>query len=1015
MRRSTWIAGTLAAALLLPWPLAALPASPSIARELRLPVPGDPTASFRFLPDGEWRPFDRPLFLGASPGEERPYSIEVRDSSGIHRSDYLVDRLPPTPPKSDLEPGSYQGPLSIHLSAEAGVDILAAVSGPGVAFSGLAPWDPAKALVLPAVHSVSATWVIVAETVDAAGNESDLQRFSWTILPPDMAVSGRAVSTATPRNPLPDPSFDPGMPKIDSFDSSASLSFPLPGTGSLVAAVGSSSDLGRLERWQPLEKDGGSAILRLSGPYGWTSRLRVAIGLLKDGIISYRPATYDVALAPLEPRAGVTKAPPPPSIIPGPPGAAALLAFGAYDGSIAYSINGGPERNYSSPILVAAGEGGIDISWRGLGKGGAASPSASMHFEGPPLIPSRPIQGLDGASIRNEAFTLSPAPGATVRYELTEGDALPKEVGPSSRLLAEGLVLDTPKGTVRNLNIRYRAFSGPGSEAIAGDEGLLHLCVDKLPPPPPSLVGSLPSFSRSPLTLSLSMGGPADASASTGPKAGGGSLADDASNVGDRIMVLLDDGGAKPSTLSYSKAIQLGAPAGAAKSWTVMAWTLDEAGNASSRIGPFKCVIDPRGIYVDQGAAKGGTGDPTRPYASIEEAMAKSTGDRSIYVRSGYKAGGRLAFSGSSFTLTSGSTLRWLWPDSPDRGSIQLPPSALGSPSVLVDGGSLGLRGLSCSIRDGEGEAILVRNGDFSMEDSSLAATADKSLTLLSAVSSRLKLAGATLALGGTGGGADLVALDSRVSIEHSDLGSTGRPAWMTNLSVKGGELGILASRIGATAGIGFVGLSAESASLAIDRLLIEMPGSEGYRRGGLIKASWGRVENSYFVSTGAATTIFDLRDSRLAFIHDSFVTTSHDSSLMFSAKGGNPLLVDDLFIGGGASRLLETDKAPEAGSIGACAFAGFTSMVSGALSLVSPASLPPFDSATGRGRSFDLGKSPSIRPAPKGGYEVDPASPIVDAGISSGYAGDEHDFSGLPRPSSAGLGLPDIGADELR
>ena len=1014
MRRSTWLAGILAAAFLLAPPLAASPVSPSIGRDFRLPVPSDPSASFRFLPDGDWRPFDRPLHLVASSGEERLYSIEVRDSKGVQRSDYLVDRLPPAPPACDLEPGSYQGPLSIHLSAEPGAGILVSVSGPGVAFPPLRPWDPAKTLVLPPAGEISATWVLVAESIDAAGNTSGLRRFSWTILPAGFGPSGPEATAVPPAMARPDPSFDPGAPTIDAFDSSATLSFRLPASGSLVAAVGDPSDLERVERWQPLEKTEGSAILRLEGPYGWSSRLRVSIGLLKDGLITYRPTTYSVSLAPLSTPDTAMKKPAPPALIPGPPGEAALLAFGAYEGRIAYSLDGGPERDYATPLLVAAGGGGLDVTWRGIGETGESSPKTSMHFQAPALIPSRPILGLDGPAVRNRAFTLSPVPGATLRYELSEGETLPKEVRTSSPLLKEALVLDTPAGTTRRLNIRYRAYSGPGTEAVAGDEGLLRLTVDKQPPPPPRLTEVLPRFSRTPLPLSLVLGSGSAATA-TGDAAAGPRSGSEAPAAVDKIMVLLDDGDGSPSILPDSTSLTLQAGAAASRSWKVEAWTVDAAGNASERIGPFVCLIDPRGIYIDQSAAPGGTGDPSSPFASIEEALGKTRGEHSLYIRSGYKADKPLVLSGSSLTLTSGSALRWLWPDSPDRGNIQLLPSSSGKPSVLVDGGSLDLRGLSISIRDGEGEALVVRNGAFSMEDSSLTATADKSLSLLSSVSSRIKLDGASLVLGGTGGGADLVALDSRVSIGHSDLGVSGRPAWMTNLSVKGGELDILASRIGGIAGIGFVGLSVEAASLLVDRLLVEMPGSEAYRRAGVFRGSWGRVANSYFVSPGASTNIIELRDSRIAFVHDSYVTAPHDSSLIFSARGGNPSLIDDLFVGGGATRLLETDRAPEAGSIGACAFSGFVSMVTGAVNLTSPSSLPPFDAVSGRGRSIDLGDAPSIRPAPKGGYELDPASPVVDAGISSGFPGDDHDFSGLPRPSSAGLGLPDIGADELR
>ena len=965
---------------------------PARARSFRLPVPSLAGTMFRFLPDGEWREFDRPLRLTAAPGEERLYSLELRDSSGTRRADYLVDRLAPPVPQPDPAPGSYAGPLTVQLSGEAGSAIAYSLSGPGIDFAAPALWNPERPLVLPASADRTGTWVLVAQATDSSGNESPMASYVYTIMPQGLPATG-AAAFAPPQPPRLNAAFDPGIPAIETGDSSATLRFAVPNAGQLVAAVGAGQDVGRAERWQALEVDGRLAVLRLQGPYGWSADLSVSIGVLKDGVISYWPTPYVVHLAPLSPAAATTLRPEAPSLIAGEPGSSSLIVFPPYDGDIYYSLDGGKETLWRGPIPLAAGRGQVLIAWKGQRAGYTDSDSSTMRLDRPPLLPERLLLGLDGPAVRADAFKLSAAPGVTLRYELAEGPVFPAAVTSSSTLLAGDLAVDTPPGTDRIVTIRYRAYSDASALALGGEEGFARLTVDRKPPSPPKLLTSLPSFSRLPVSIALEAEG------------------------GSRIMVELEDGSGRPKDSEVRGSVLLGAQGTEARSWRLRAWAVDEAGNVSARIGPYACVVDPVGLYVDQGAPQGGNGDPAKPFATIEAALAAARGDEVVLrVRSGYGQTTALAIDRPSLKIVSGASLAWLWPDTPQQGIVNFPRAAPGTSAISVGGARLGFYGLDARFGGGEGEAIAIKGGGFEAVDSLISASTSKTLSLIDAASAKVDLRGVFLKLGGTGGGADLVARDSSVTISDSDLGATGTTAWLSCLSIKGGSLRLRASRVGASAGISSVGLSAEAATLSIDRLQLELSGSAGYRRGAIIDSSSGRVVNSHIVSSGPPTTLVELRDAKMSFLFDSFIdSAAPKGSLVFSVRGALPLLVDDLFLAKGGARLFDSDRPPEKGGIGACAFAGFGPLVTGAVTLGSVSSLPVFDSTSNKGASIDLGLAPVLRVAPKGGYEVLPGSPIVDAGIPFGPAETAHDFSGLPRPSTAGNGLPDIGADELR
>ena len=995
MRRGILVIAAVAASFFSQAGKASADSVPQAVRgqSFRLTVPAAAGAMFRFLPDGEWRDFDRPLLLEASPGEERQYSLEIRDSAGVVRSDYLVDRLAPPPPVPDPPSGSYSGPLTVNLAGEAGSAILFSISGPGIDFGSLASWNPERPLVLPESKGQTATWVLVAKNVDAVGNESPLASFAYKVLPEGVPAPG-AGALAPAQPPKPDPSFDPGTPAIEAGDSSAILRFALPSSGQLVYAVGNDSDLGSLGRWQPLEAEGRLAVLRLRGPYGWSSDLAVAIGLLKDGLIRYRPSPITVRLSPISPATTTAATPAPPALIAGEPGSASLVAFPPYDGDILYSLDGGKETPWRGPIPLEPGEGSVRLAWRGRSAGMLDSAPSSIRLDRPPRFPLKPMLGLDGSLVRAESFTLSAAPGAALRYELAEGRAFPGAVTASSPLMTDGLVIDTAPKTTRIVTIRYRVFSGTGASAIGGEEGFARLTVDRQPPSPPSIKGSVPPFSRSPINVSL------------------------AASSDSRIMVELDDGSGRSTDLDYRGALTLDAAGSKARAWRLSAWAIDEAGNVSARIGPFSSVIDPAGLYVDQGAPEGGSGEPDKPFSSIDEALAASrTAESVLRVRSGFRQKSPLSLGNRSLEITSGASLSWLWPDSPEQGSLSFPAPAAGQPSISANGGRIGLSGLSLNFADGDGEAVKVMNGRLEVRDSTISGRTAKTLTLVDATASNVDLKGAILRLGGSGGGADLVARDSTVAVAQSDLGANGSTAWITCLSLQGGSLGLSASRLGAPAGISSVGLSADSTALAIDRMQLEVAGAAGFRRGAMIKSSTGKVVNSHITSSGPPTTIVELSDSNVAFVFDSFIDGgAGKGGLVFSARGGMPLLVDDLFIARGGARLLDSDRAPERGEIGSCAFSGFVTLVSGASTIATVDGLPPFDaSSSGKGASINLGAVAVLRSAPKGGYELLEGSPIVDRGIVYGPAETSHDFSGLPRPSAAGLGLPDIGADELQ
>jgi len=952
--------------------------------------PGASSQVFRFLPGGELLSLDRPLFLSAAPGEIRSYSLELGEAGRLEKRDFVIDRRPPSPPIPSLPSGFYEDGLDLSLSTESGATVFFSLSGPERAFPSFAAFDPSKPLRLAAPPAATATWILVAFCVDSAGNRGEEAVFTYRVAPRGFSVETRPPAPG-PGQPRADASIDPGKPQVQVTEGTTRLVLPAPPEGRWAASVAPGPALGRKEAWADLASEGKQQVLTLECPYGWSGSLPVYLGLDSPSGIAYRPLPFLVDLAYKGLAAGQPATPDPPLVIQGPSGGL-ILSFPPYVGQVHFSIDGAPPALFTGPLPVETKGSTLSLRWTGTDSRGQASPEGQKTFTLARSLEGPLVSGLEGPSLRSQALHLSPAGDLTIRYEMSGDGSIPKEPTVSSPLLGEELVLDALPGTTRGYKIRFRPFSDETAGARAGESFVQSVTVDREPPRPPRILGATPtSWSSKPLAFKLQV-----------PEG--------------RLLVSLTEGRGPEDWKESGPDIELGDSIEGPRIWTFSARTRDEAGNLSAPLGPLRFVVDSASLYVDASAQAPGDGSPGKPYASLSEALAgaQALGKKVLLIRGEASLSAPLALVGRDLVLRGGFGPDWT-PSPSARSRLVLPASAPSSPALALKDSTLLLGEIELAAPASAGSFVSLEGSSLRLRGSSLALSSSGSLVLLSLRSSKLALADTVLSLSGPGG-ALVSARDSEIAIDRSDLGSAETSDYFTGLVFEGGSLALRDSRLVATARLSLVGIRGSSGDLLIDRSELDLRAPAGYLRCASLDEVRGEARNSHFlVRRDSAATLFELRKGDLSFVHDSFLAEGGEGLLFLDNHGARLRLVNDLFLAGnGGASLLASELPPAPGFLVSCAFQGFSSYLSGAVGALDPAAFARYIAGPSLPPSRFIGGAPVIQRAPKGGLALTAGSAPVDNALALGEAVYALDFSGQPRPSAAGRGLPDIGADEL-
>ncbi|HET7838691.1 MAG TPA: hypothetical protein VFL04_02940, partial [Rectinemataceae bacterium] len=565
-------------------------------RNLLIPPPSG-QARFRFLPSGEWAAFDRTLVLSAAEREERSYQLEVQSGDGQGSvTSYRIDKRPPEAPSAKPAGGLYREALTPTLSAAEGTRIFWTLIGDAAeGQAGFRAYDAGSlpSIALPAAGS--ALYTLIAYAEDRAGNRSLPARFVYRLADASLPAMAPAADRA-PAAPIAAPEIP--APELVTDRGSAVIMAKVQTGKSLLVAVNPGQSP-RPEDFAEAVTEGPVSRFSLDCPYGWAGTLNVFYGYRgQDGAILYNPKPLSVALS--NPTEAPTAPPPPPAprLIADPIGRGAFVGFPSYGGEIVAALDDGPEQAYHGPLAVAPGKTRLTVSWYGVDGSGNRSMRRSLGFDLPPPIPEVSLRGAEEGAVLGADASISPTGTATIRYELSYDGSVPNEPDGSSRLLGPSLAIACPPGEARSIVLRYRAFSGPGSEDTGGEGRILRFSIDKRPPSVPSLTESQPAFSDRERSLRLG------------------------SDAGASVYVSVSTGSeTAPFRLASGPIELVGSDDGPIR-YTLRAYAVSRAGIRSAEMAPLVLTVDLNSIYVSDAAPAGGDGSPDRPFSDLDAALA---------------------------------------------------------------------------------------------------------------------------------------------------------------------------------------------------------------------------------------------------------------------------------------------------------------------------------------------------------------------------------------------------------
>jgi hypothetical protein len=963
------------------------------------------TSAFRFLPDASYIPFDRRLVLSAAPGETRIYLLQVASGKGKPAEAplvaYVVDKKRPAAPSAEPGTGLYQGAVAPILAGEEGADIFWAIVGPSGAVPSFAPYDELSRPRMAPPASGTASYTLIAFSVDPSGNRSYPSRFSYRLAEPGLPAAA----------PVPEPvaiAVDSSIPRpeIDAERGFSELRMSLPPGASLLVDVDPESPPLSLGDFERIEPEGAVAKLRLPCPYGWSGDLNVYFGIVRDGAASYNPQPIVVRLSNPAEELPLPASPEGPALAADPAGRGAFAIFPSYDGALYVSVDGATPEAYASPLALPSGKRSVRLSWFGEDDSGQRSPTRSLSLALPEALPDFELSGVaDGAAIRGDA-TLKPFPVAkaeataesralavaaappVLRYEMRLDGGIPPEPSAASPVMGDSLTIACPPGEERSVAIRYRAFSGD-----RGSEGrILRFSLDRKPPEVPRLK-DLPTVYT-------------DKAASIALQPGLG---------GKDIFAAVSADGSEAKFVQVTGPIDLPGSESGPVSYVVRAYDVDAAGNRSPEMKSISLVVDRSSVYAAEDGSERGDGSPDRPFRSLDAAIAAAVkaGKRSVNMRGAMELR-QSAVLNSELGLIGGFGKLWAR-ESGSRAALRVAVPQ-GKPAFSLRGGSLRLRGVDVSFESSGGSLVAVAGASLAIEDSSISSAADGDLVLVSADRSRIDVKDSRIkaarAMAFTAFSAD----NSDITFTGSSISADGGVRIFGAFDMDGGSLVLRESLLESRADLGLSMMALRSASVLVDRSLLKAEGGSGFLRLGSFQAVRGELRNSkVLLSWNGPGTLFEISGGGPAFRHDTIVAGSDKGGLRFFDARGLPPQVWNCILecSGPGSELLRTDTGLGAGYLVADCVWGFDRLLAGAREIRDLASLNAINAGSviyssrpivseGPERSFGAPLK-SQAPLRAGSACVNAALPL-----ESGY---EVDFGGHPRPGGAG---PDIGADEL-
>lgn len=950
-------------------------------------------AEYRFSEqgDGIWRPLTEPLDLSAFPLEERAYSIQLRIVRGtvqtMAEARYVIDRLPPAAPTAFPPPGSYEGPVDLRLSAEAGAVVFYSVEAQDRPTAGFRAYDPANPPRIDRPTNGTRTWTLSAYAVDSSGNPGPIMTARYPVEPkragaavpgaPDSgAPTSGGVSTDS-KSVRPGPALDfrverqaPGV---------IGLVIPAGDADRYFAAV-NPPDPVDLRYYTELPVAGGVASMKLSAPSGWTGPLRVRLAKYADDALNLAPEPAEIAFSYEDPGQPPPLPPEPRTLYP--PGTrTVLLSWGPFPFRIEVSVGEDPFAPYVAPLSVAVPEGstGFIVRYRSVSPGGAVSAAQTLTLSPPRRTDFPEISGLPAIGITNKGVRPRAPRGSVVRYE-SSTDGFPAPVKNSSPLLDENAAFAGEEGRELTYNLRMKAFSDLSPGASESDELFVSFVVDRSPPALPKLsAGSLEGEAEEDRVIAF--------------EPGEGTL---------RFAVAEKGSGTELVFKPYEGPVLLAGSGDRPIAYEVYAYAVDDAGNKSEIVGPISVRIDRASVYVAAWGSDSARGGPRNPLATLSAGVdaAVRAGKRFVRVQGDAKLGGPLR-PAAPVEILGACDEAW----EPVPGAYS-----------------------SVDVSDQTGPLISVNYTELTLRNCSIAAEVGRDFVFAEVENGILAMDTVDIRFSGLGEFVLVRARDSEVRFEDSAISIAGA-LYARVVESRGGQTRVRGLRIRAETAIGyFLAFSFEGGTADLSRLRSESRSANGFT---LVRGVGSRVQvrDSYIRAAGSGfseafhfeggsigvyLTSADLScEGPLAFaslsgaggdILHSTVSLGSEAAVFLDLKKsrirlGNSLILDSV----GDGTLIRADEALPRGAIVRNAVSGFRAYVLGpspaaTLDALNRIAAPP--DGLNFAEDFDRSK--------RAGYAGLPVLPTTSAGRNGAYPLEIP----LPEPLPDGI-LKNVGAFE--
>jgi hypothetical protein len=950
-----------------------------------------PATQFRFKGQDSWFPFDRPLYLGAFPGEERTYAIEFKAADGTRQAilTYTIDRRPPEAPQFTQASGDVGSSFNLGVKGE-GQIFLSLDGSPFELFT------DAQSSSFAALPDATRLVRAVAYCVDPRGNASRTVSGQWRLHPediqPSFSLPGEVQALGI--RVLEDGS-DIRIEQRTLLDSSRlTLSVPLGATPCI--AVNASKPFSSMASYAQLAEDKASASCIIPFPWGYEQELSVQYGYAKDGMLFVAPEPLKInPVFPIEEGSAAPATALAPNVRLD--DTSAYIDWPASPWRMLFDSGDGIFTIVSRPLVFRLGTEPMTIRYASQGLNGSRSLVASLTLPARRIMAEPALSGVEdggryGSSVT--VFALAQAHDkAALLYEFTEGDGAPPTIHRGSlRIGQEGLRFDGRDGETIRYRLRVVAVNA-SSMGDVGDEGyrerFYSFTIDRQAPDVPQTGSGVAGYSSSDALISFK---PQDGS----------------------VFVSVSET-AEGEFVRYDGPISVGGSKEGRKRYTIRAYAEDEFGNRSAQMQPVSILVDISSMYVDASGRVGAVGGPDDPMPYLDDAIeaAQATGKRFIYVRGMVRLRRAVTVYGS-LTVTGG--FDDAWNESPTGSShIYVEQLPSGTPyAIRVHDGTLNLSSMTISMMgDGSGGLIESEQGELRLNRITMHLSGGIEKTAIKATGGMLSLLSSSLVFSKTLTGRGMDAAGASLALADSTLSCDASVRLLDVIRLSDADARISGLRLDASPAQALSILSATRASLSIERSILSVRGGSSSCRVFSASASDLSVDSVYVdVSWQGSVEVFNASSaSGLRVAHLSAFVESPRSVFVASSGSGIDIVNSIAVFMGGDALFIRSDTELKTSSIASNCLWGFSRLMEGrdTLGALSESTLQRLNDLASDARpNMTEAPSKTFYASAKGLRRLSEGSACVDSGVPVIWAS-KLDLFGKTRSKDS----PDIGAEE--